>query len=156
MKGRSDSPEYPRIGPLNGRPSRHQGNDRHERAHDRKRGSLGEARDEHGPRRRHEYRPPRSPSPRGFRNRDGDFRLRERSPDIFKRRDRRRSRSPHNRDKRFRSPSPRSRLRYNDDPELVFPRRAPQEVPDLQILAPDDVDMYVLFDVISQKVYKLI
>lgn len=133
-------PDYSRGGPPNGRGLRNQGNDRHDRSYDNKRGNFSDFRDENGPRRRDDYRPPRSPSPRAFRNRDSGFRSRDRTPDRFERRDRRRSRSPY-RDRRYRSPSPRARSGYDSESEHAFSRRAPRDVPDLQILAADDVDM---------------
>ncbi|KAJ8115585.1 hypothetical protein OPT61_g2793 [Boeremia exigua] len=73
---------------------------------------------------REEYRPMRSPSPRGPpRGR----RSRERSRDRYEGRYRSRSRTP---PRRYRSPSPRR----DPDDELGLPRRAPHEVPDIQVL----------------------
>ncbi|EED23942.1 RNA-binding protein (Nab3), putative [Talaromyces stipitatus ATCC 10500] len=140
-------PDYTRGGPSNSRGARNQGSDRHDRPYETKRGSFGDFRDEHGPRRRDDYRPPRSPSPRSFRNRDSGFLSRNRTPDRFERRDRRRSRSPYSRDRRHRSPSPRGRSGYDGESESASSRRAPRDVPDLQILAADDVDMSFAYHV---------
>lgn len=79
-----------------------------------------------------EYRPGRSPSPRS-RNSNGG-RYRDRSVDRYD--GRRRSRSPNGRNNRFRSPSPGA----DDDDALPLPRRAPRDVPDIQIIARDDPD----------------
>ncbi|EEA27709.1 nuclear polyadenylated RNA-binding protein 3 [Talaromyces marneffei ATCC 18224] len=144
---RSRSPDYSRGGPSNGRGLRNQGNDRHDRSYDNKRGSLSDFREENGPRRRDDYRPPRSPSPRAFRTRESGFRSRDRTPDRFERRDRRRSRSPYGRDRRYRSPSPHTRSGYDGESEHAFSRRAPRDVPDLQVLAADDVDMSFAYHV---------
>ncbi|KAF2023882.1 hypothetical protein EK21DRAFT_79959 [Setomelanomma holmii] len=73
---------------------------------------------------REEYRPMRSPSPRGIPR---GMRSRERSRDRFDNRYRSRSRSP---PRRRRSPSPRG---YTED-GLDLPRRQPHEVPEVQIL----------------------
>ncbi|OKL58771.1 hypothetical protein UA08_05555 [Talaromyces atroroseus] len=136
-----------RGGASHSRGMRNQGGDRHDRAYDGKRGNFSDFRDEHNPRRRDDYRPPRSPSPRPFRNREGGFRSRDRTPERFERRDRRRSRSPYGRDRRFRSPSPRGRSGYDGETELAFSRRTPRDVPDLQILAADDVEMSFVYHV---------
>ncbi|EMC99964.1 hypothetical protein BAUCODRAFT_145295 [Baudoinia panamericana UAMH 10762] len=67
----------------------------------------------------------RSPSPpRGYRDRYND-RYRERSPDYGRRGG-----------GRYRSPSPRR----NEDDDLPLPRRAPSEVPDVQIIVLDTLD----------------
>ena len=88
---------------------------------------------------RDDYRPVRSPSPRGFRGRD-DFRGRERTPDRYFRG---RSRSPYGRGGGggYRSRSP---IRQNTDEEatLPIPRRNPRDVPDVQIILVDEVDRY--------------
>ncbi|OAL46241.1 hypothetical protein IQ07DRAFT_518362 [Pyrenochaeta sp. DS3sAY3a] len=73
---------------------------------------------------RDDYRPMRSPSPRGPRG----IRSRDRSRDRFDSRYRSRSRTP---PRRHRSPSPRRG--YTED-GLDLPRRLPHEVPDIQIL----------------------
>ena len=89
------------------------------------------------PRRRDDYRPARSPSPRGFRVRDNYRGGRDRSPSGY-RGGRERSRSPYGR--RFnRSPSPRRRSMDEDD-MLPIPRRHPQDVPDVQLLLFDDLE----------------
>ncbi|KAK4496926.1 hypothetical protein PRZ48_011375 [Zasmidium cellare] len=68
----------------------------------------------------------RSPSPRGYRDRHDD-RYHRRS----------RSRSPgYGRDSRYRGPSPRRDL----DDDLPLPRRDPRDVPDVQIIALDQLD----------------
>ena len=85
------------------------------------------------PRRRDDYRPGRSPSPRGFR-RDDDYR--DRSPG----RHRNRSRSPRGRGSNYgRSPSPR-RHSFDEDDGVPIPRRHPRDVPDVQLLLIDDLD----------------
>lgn len=137
---RSRSPEYGRSGPNNRNlrgPS-----DRYDRPFEPGRLPFSDFRDEHPHRRRDDYRPPRSPSPRGFRPRD-DYRARDRDrtpPERYDRRERRRSRSPYGRDRRYRSPSPRPRAAYENDSDLPVPRRAPRDVPDVQILVLEDVD----------------
>ena len=66
----------------------------------------------------------RSPSPRGYRDRQDDrYRRRSRSPDY-------------NRGGRYRSPSPRREV----DDDLPLPRRAPRDVPDVQIIVLDSLD----------------
>ena len=102
-------------------------------------------RDDHArpQRMRDDYRPGRSPSPRGaYRGREGANRGR----DFYDGRDRRRSRSrspPYGfRDQaryRERSPDMRSREAIEDG-ELQIPRRAPHEVPDVQILLLDQLN----------------
>ena len=103
-------------------------------------------RDETAPRRWNDYRAPRSPSPRGFRGRNGGRDRNNNSPLPPGRRDRwerRRSRSPQARDRRFRSPSPQPRSAYESDADLPVPRRSPKDVPDVQILVLDNVDRLV-------------
>lgn len=119
---RSRSPEYGRGGPGGARSNRPP--------------PFSDFRDEPGSRRRDDYRPPRSPSPRGPRGRDG-YRSRDRTPERYDRRDRRRSRSPYGRDRRYRSPSPRGRG-YDAEPDH-FSRRG-RDPPKVQIIAADDVD----------------
>ncbi|KAF1988201.1 hypothetical protein K402DRAFT_419551 [Aulographum hederae CBS 113979] len=80
--------------------------------------SGGAARGGRG-RNRDDYRPGRSPSPRGY-GRDDYYRSRSRSP-------------PYGRD--YRSPP-----RFNDDDGLPLPRRAPRDVPDVQILVLESLD----------------
>ncbi|CRG85248.1 putative RNA-binding protein C3H8,09c [Talaromyces islandicus] len=147
---RSRSPEFSRAGNANSRAARNQGGDRHERNYDGKRVPFSDFRDDHGSsRRRDDYRPPpRSPSPRPFRGREGGYRSRDRTPDRFDRRDRRRSRSPYGRERRFRSPSPRNRPGY-DENDPAYLRRAPRDLPDLQIMAFDDVDKKFVYHVES-------
>ena len=91
-------------------------------------------------RRRDDYRPIRSPSPRGFRARDNYRGGRERSPTGY-RGGRERSRSPYGRapPRYNRSPSPRRR-NADDDDILPIPKRLPRDVPDVQILLLDDLD----------------
>ncbi|KAL1854248.1 nuclear polyadenylated RNA-binding protein 3 [Paecilomyces lecythidis] len=138
---RSRSPDFGRGGP-SGRNS----GDRYERAYDSGRVPFSDFRDEHRPRRRDDYRPPRSPSPRAYRSREG-YRSRDRTPDRYDRRERRRSRSPYGRERRYRSPSPRARGGYESDSDLPIPRRAPRDVPDVQIIVLDDVDRNFIFRV---------
>ncbi|KAF2096828.1 hypothetical protein NA57DRAFT_58715 [Rhizodiscina lignyota] len=80
-------------------------------------------------RRRDDYRPNRSPSPRGHRGG-----RRDRSRERFDGRRKSRSRSPYGR--RYRSPSPKRDV----DDDLPLPRRNPRDVPDVQILVLDDLD----------------
>ncbi|MCJ1475138.1 hypothetical protein MMC13_003798 [Lambiella insularis] len=90
------------------------------------------------PRRRDDYRPGRSPSPRGYRGR-GEYRSgRDRSPNRYYGR-RSRSRSPFGRTSRYRSPSPRLRA-IDEEAALPVPRRKPQDVPDVQLILIDEVD----------------
>ncbi|KAF7505984.1 hypothetical protein GJ744_012331 [Endocarpon pusillum] len=89
-------------------------------------------------RRRDDYRPMRSPSPRGFKTRD-EYRVRDRSPVAFNHYGRPRS-PPYGRDGgRYRSPSPRG---FDDEAALPLPRRDPRDVPDVQILILEDVDQH--------------
>lgn len=69
---------------------------------------------------RDDYRPARSPSP-GYRTRD---------------RYRSRSRSPYGRNGRYRSPTPRR----DADDDLPLPRRAPRDVPDVQMIVLEELD----------------
>lgn len=135
---RSRSPEFSRTGPppasRNARPA----GDRYDRPYEPPRLPFSDFRDEPTHRRRDDYRPPRSPSPRGFRGRDG-YRSRDRTPERFDRRERRRSRSPFSRDRRYRSLSPRARG-YDGDADLPVPRRAPRDVPEVQVLVLEEVD----------------
>lgn len=118
MRGnrRSRSPEHARAGnaPPGGAARRNDRNDRGDR---------------NARRRDDQYRPGRSPSPRGYRGRD-------RSRDRYDGRYRSRSRSPHARGERFRSPTPQ---RDSDD-DLPLPRRDPRDVPDVQIIVLDELD----------------
>lgn len=75
-------------------------------------------------RERDDYRPMRSPSPRGPPR---GMRSRDRSRDRYEGRYRSRSRTP---PRRYRSPSPRRDL----DDDLGLPRRPAHEVPDIQVL----------------------
>lgn len=90
------------------------------------------------PRRRDDYRPGRSPSPRGFRGRD-EYRGRDRSPDRYFGSRRSRSRSPYSRNERYRSRSPRSRD-VDEEANLPLLRRDPRDVPDVQMIIVDEVD----------------
>ena len=87
---------------------------------------------------RDDYRPNRSPSPRGFRGRD-NFRGRDRSPDRYFRG---RSRSPYDRNGRYRSRSPRSRV-PEAEAEIPMARRNSRDVPDVQIILVEEIDRYV-------------
>ncbi|KAE8136277.1 hypothetical protein BDV38DRAFT_249753 [Aspergillus pseudotamarii] len=142
---RSRSPEYSRGGPPSSRNPRAP-TDRYDRPYESPRIPFSDFRDEPTHRRRDDYRPPpRSPSPRGFRGRDG-YRSRDRTPERYDRRERRRSRSPYARDRRYRTPSPRARG-YEGDVELPVPRRAPRDVPEVQILVLEEVDRNFIFHV---------
>lgn len=90
------------------------------------------------PRRRDDYRPMRSPSPRGFRGRD-EYRGRDRSPDRYFGSRRSRSRSPYNRNGRYRSRSPRGHD-IDDEANLPLLRREPRDVPDVQMIIVEEVD----------------
>ena len=96
------------------------------------------------PRRRDDYRPMRSPSPRDFRGRDEYRGGRGRSPDRYYR-GRSRSRSPYGMIDRYRSRSPRGR-ELDDDAVLPLARRDPRDVPDVQIILLDEVDRYVGYE----------
>ena len=87
---------------------------------------------------RDDYRPMRSPSPRGFRGRDDYRGGRDRSPNRYFRG---RSRSPYDRGGRYRSRSPRARD-VDDEADLPIPRRDSGEVPDVQLILVDEVDRY--------------
>ncbi|OJJ39095.1 hypothetical protein ASPWEDRAFT_49159 [Aspergillus wentii DTO 134E9] len=139
---RSRSPEFTRNGPT-GRTPRPPG-DRYDRGYEPPgRLPFSDFRDEPTHRRRDDYRPPpRSPSPRVFRGRDG-YRSRDRTPERYDRR--RRSRSPYARDRRYRTPSPRGRSAYDSDSDLPVPRRAPRDVPEVQILVLEEVDRNFIF-----------
>lgn len=112
---RSRSPDYSRGGAGSGRDGRYGGpqNSMSPRDHDRR------FRD------RDDYRPMRSPSPRGGPR---GMRSRDRSRDRYDGRYRSRSRTP---PRRYRSPTP---PRRDPDDDLGLPRRAPHEVPDIQVL----------------------
>lgn len=115
---RSASPDYSRGGSISGG-----------RGVDRYTNNAVSPRESTYRRGRDDYRPMRSPSPRGGRGR------RDRSRDRYDRR-RSRSRSPLGRGGgRYRSPSPRA----DPDDDLPLPHRAPQEVPDVQVIVVDDL-----------------
>ena len=104
---------------------------------------FSDFRDEQPRRVRDDYRPGRSPSPRGGRGRDEYRGGRDRSPDRYYN-GRRRSRSPYGRGHN-RSPSPRRRSQDDEGDELrMLPRRGLGEVPDVQIIMVDDMDRYIL------------
>lgn len=91
-------------------------------------------------RRRDDYRPMRSPSPRGFRGRDEYRGSRNRSPDRYYGGRRSRSRSPtYGRNGRYRSRSPLGRD-LDEEVILPFPRRDPRDVPEVQLILVDQVD----------------
>jgi hypothetical protein len=113
---RSRSPDYARGGTANPpRDSRFGGNP----------GPMSPRERDRRFREREDYRPMRSPSPRGIPR---GMRSRDRSRDRFDTRYRSRSRTP---PRRRRSPSPRQD--YTED-DLDLRRRLPHEVPDIQIL----------------------
>lgn len=129
---RSRSPDYGRGGPVRGLGlGSGSGGDRYDRS-----GILNPFER----RMRDDYRPLRSPSPRGFRGRDDYRGGRDRSPDRYFRG---RSRSPYDRGGRFRSRSPRAR-ELDDEADLPIPRRNPGDVPDVQLVLVDEVDRYVV------------
>ncbi|KAH0367134.1 hypothetical protein KCU65_g4835, partial [Aureobasidium melanogenum] len=128
---RSRSPETGRAGSSSVIPDRYLPGDRRaERDRDRNRD-----------RRSRDYRPGRSPSPRSPRS-PRSYRGRDRSRDRYDARYRSRSRTPPygSRGGRFRSPSPPRLSRRNSDDDLPLPRRAPRDVPDVQIIVLDDLD----------------
>ena len=129
-KRRSRSPDYGRGGPVRGLGSGSgSGGDRYDRS---------AAFNPFERRARDDYRPMRSPSPRGFRGRDEYRGGRDRSPDRYYRG---RSRSPYDRGGRYRSRSPRTRD-LDDEADLPMPRRNPGDVPDVQLILVDEVDRY--------------
>ncbi|KAL1955435.1 hypothetical protein VTO42DRAFT_8591 [Malbranchea cinnamomea] len=136
---RSRSPDYDR--------GRRSSFDRHERGAEPGRPSFRERDRPELHRRRDDYRPPRSPSPRGFRR--DEYRSRDRSLERDDRRSRRRSRSPYGRGGRYRSPSPRDdRGRgYIDDLDLPIPKRSPRSVPDVQVIVIENVDRDFIYRV---------
>ncbi|KAL3453916.1 hypothetical protein BJX65DRAFT_79991 [Aspergillus insuetus] len=145
---RSRSPDYSRGGAPNNRSARASG-ERFDRSHEPGRVPFSDFRDEPTHRRRDDYRPPpRSPSPRSYRPREG-YRSRDRTPERFDRRGVRRSRSPYGRDRRYRSPSPRGRSSYDDDADLPVPRRVGRDVPDVQILVLEELDRNFVYHVES-------
>ncbi|KAL8642933.1 MAG: hypothetical protein Q9228_000422 [Teloschistes exilis] len=89
-------------------------------------------------RRRDDYRPMRSPSPRAFRGRD-EYRGRGRSPDRYFGGRRSRSRSPYGRSGRYHSRSPRAHD-MDDEANLPMPRRDPRMVPEVQMILMEEVD----------------
>ncbi|KAI9373693.1 hypothetical protein BJX61DRAFT_532928 [Aspergillus egyptiacus] len=143
---RSRSPDYGRGGTSNR--SARSSRDRYEQPHEPGRLPFSDFRDDHAHRRRDDYRPPRSPSPRGYRARE-EYRSRDRTPERFERRERRRSRSPYARDRRYRTPSPRGRATYDGDADLPVPRRAARDVPDVQILVLEELDRNFIYHVES-------
>lgn len=127
---RSRSPDYGRAGPVRGLGSGSgSGGDRYDRS---------AVLNPFERRVRDDYRPMRSPSPRGFRGRDDYRGGRDRSPDRYFRG---RSRSPYDRGGRYRSRSPRARD-LDDEADLPIPRRNPGDVPDVQLILVDEVDRY--------------
>ncbi|PGH02930.1 hypothetical protein GX51_04386 [Blastomyces parvus] len=147
VKRRSRSPETIRGVP--GHRSIRAGGDRYDRAQEPRRPPPGrEFRDRDEPyRRRDDYRPARTPSPRGHRR--DDHRFRDRTPEDYeRRRDRRRSRSPYVRSGRYRSPSPRERD-FENDSDLPIPRRSPRQVPDVQIIVLENVDRDFVYHIES-------
>lgn len=88
-------------------------------------------------RRRDDYRPLRSPSPRELRGRE-DYRVRDRSPVSATRYGRPRSPVYGADGSRFRSRSPGN---FDDEVALPLPRRDPRDVPDVQILILEDIDL---------------
>ena len=87
---------------------------------------------------RDDYRPMRSPSPRGGRGIDS-YPSRNGGVDRFYGGRRSRSRSPYGRNGRYRSRSPRGRD-PEDEGSLPIPRRNPVQVPDVQIILVDESD----------------
>ena len=140
LSRRSRSPEYGR-GPLSPRGSwQRTSGDRFDRAYDSRGGRnlpFSDFRDE--PRRRDDYPPMRSPSPRGYRGRDEYRGTRDRSRDRYDGGRRSRSRSPIGRNGRYRSPSPRRRD-PDEELNLLLPKRDPRDVPEVQVILLDEID----------------
>ncbi|KAI9850986.1 MAG: hypothetical protein M1838_004678 [Thelocarpon superellum] len=141
---RSRSPDYSRgAGTSTGSPragagpSGRFGGDRTDRAFDKRSGrDRGFAEPARG---RDDYRPPRSPSPRGYRGRDEyrGGRERNRERDRYERRSR--SRSPYSRGGRYRSRTPPTR-EQDEDANLPLPRRAARDIPETQFIVMDELD----------------
>lgn len=91
------------------------------------------------PRGRDDYRPLRSPSPRGLRMRDSYRGGRDRSPDHYHGGRRTRSRSPPDRTGSYRERSPGLRD-PDDEAALPIARRPPGSAPDVQIILAEEVD----------------
>ena len=87
---------------------------------------------------RDDYRPVRSPSPRGVRGYD-NYVPRNGGLDRYYGGRRSRSRSPYGRNGRYKSRSPRGRD-PEDEASLPIPRRNPVQVPDVQIIIVDESD----------------
>ena len=94
-----------------------------------------------GGRGRDDYRPGRSPSPHSYGRRGDNYRG---SGDLdrgrFDTRKRSRSRSPYGRSTRMRDRSPSPRHRDFDEDNSLLPRRAPGDVPEVQLIVLDDLD----------------
>ena len=125
---RSRSPDFGRGGPLRGSASR-----------------PGPGAFDRSPlynhferRERDDYRPMRSPSPRGARGYD-NYSQRNGGLDRYLGGRRSRSRSPYGRVARYRSRSPRGR-EVEDEGSLPIPRRNPVQVPDVQIILVEESD----------------
>ncbi|KAF2814618.1 uncharacterized protein BDZ99DRAFT_434331 [Mytilinidion resinicola] len=128
VRRRSRSPDYTRGG------TGSQGGRGMDRYSSQPNGSS--PRDREFRRSRDDYRPGRSPSPRGGGGGGRGGRGRDRSRDRYDGRRRSPSRSPPGFGRgRYRSPSPR---RDTED-DLPLPRRAPHEIPDIQVIVVDDL-----------------
>ncbi|KAL9126527.1 MAG: hypothetical protein Q9217_004431 [Psora testacea] len=125
---RSRSPDYGRGGPVRGGPQRSGFN-----PFDR-----GPAYNKFERRGRDDYRPIRSPSPRGARGYD-NYPPRHGGTDRYYGGGRSRSRSPYGRGGRYRSRSPGGRD-IEDEASLPIPRRNPVQVPDVQIILVEESD----------------
>jgi hypothetical protein len=94
-----------------------------------------------GGRGRDDYRPGRSPSPSSYGRRGDTYRG---SGDLdrgrFDARKRSRSRSPYGRSTRMRDRSPSPRRRDFDEDNSLLLRRAPEDVPEVQLIVLDDLD----------------
>lgn len=139
---RTRSPDYGRGGASDRSSRQAQG-----RAPDRYDARPAYRKDEYGRPLRDDYRPPptgRPASPLQDHIRNYDYTYNRPSRDSYDGRARRRSRSRSpsygQRDQyRQRSPSPRAH-QLNEDAELQMPRRAPYDVPDVQIILMDQLD----------------
>ncbi|KAL9099917.1 MAG: hypothetical protein Q9163_004644 [Psora crenata] len=125
---RSRSPDYGRGGPMRGGSQRPGAS-----AFDR-----GQAYNNFERRGRDDYRPMRSPSPRGSRGFE-NYSARNGGLDRYYGGRRSRSKSPHGRGVRYRSRSPRHGD-IEDEASLPMPRRNPVQVPDVQIILVEESD----------------
>ena len=145
LNRRSRSPDYIRGGNSpRGQNFGGRGGDRVDRGVDNRSGRQGRDRGFAERRMRDDYRPARSPSPRGYRGADDYRRTRDRSRDRY---DggalRSRSRSPYRRGSRYHSRSPPPRWDAEEEADMLLPKRLPRDVPEVQFLLIDELDRSV-------------